>query len=306
MARFPRWIVAPYLMWYPQVRQTVRPNVARKLFLSRLCPFVREESLLATSWTYQLPWADACILVNMATVPPDQHVHGQTERLVSRTCAVEPCYAAEPSPSGNWCNHGPKPAHPSRPCHSNLLVMILTVALVPGCDSPWTKSNISRHIPAGTSGLGIPVDVSHKSLCWPLSTSISSHFKAVMAVLYNLCLPELALAGAHHQVMGGEPAKELAKMFCVFLHGTAGDEHIIHVDQEVIEVAEDFVHHPLKRLSSILKAERHSKELKRTKRRRDSCLRNVSFLYRYLMISFDEVYLAEELPSVQSCGKVGD
>ena len=123
---------------------------------------------------------------------------------------------------------------------------------------------------------------------------------------FNLCLSELALDRAHHQVVRGEPAKELAKMFHAFLHGAAGNEHVIHVHEQVIEVAEDFVHHPLKHLSCILQAERHSQELESAKRGRNSCFRNVFFSYRYLVISFDEVYLAEELPSVQPCGKVGD
>ena len=74
----------------------------------------------------------------------------------------------------------------ARPCHTNLLFMIRTVAPVPGCESPWTRSNTSRRISAGTSGLGFPVDVSHRILCWPLSMAISSHLRAVMDVLYAL------------------------------------------------------------------------------------------------------------------------
>ena len=84
------------------------------------------------------------------------------------------------------------------------------------------------------------------------------------------------------------------------------DEHVVHVHEQVIEVTEDVVHHTLKRLSGVLKPERHSKKFKRSKRRSNHCFRDILLRYRYLMVPFDKVYLAENLPSVQACGKVGD
>ena len=52
-----------------------------------------------------------------------------------------------------------------------------------------------------------------------------------MAQEFNFCVPELAFARAYHQVVCGETAKELAKIFRVFLHGSAGDKHVIHVHE---------------------------------------------------------------------------
>ena len=96
-----------------------------------------------------------------------------------------------------------------------------------------------------------------------------------MSQEFDFLLAKLALAQADY---------EIVKVFYVFIHGAAGDEHVIHVHEKVIEVAQDLVHHPLKGLAGVLQGERHVKKLKRSKRCCNCRLCDILFRYWDLMI----------------------
>ena len=53
------------------------------------------------------------------------------------------------------------------------------------------------------------------------------------------------------------------------------------------------------KLGCVLEAERHAKELKKTERGDDSRLGNVDRMYGHLVVSTDEVHLAEDLAAMQ-------
>ena len=73
---------------------------------------------------------------------------------------------------------------------------------------------------------------------------------------------KLALGKVDSQTMLINPLKELKEVCVVFLSRTADNENIIEIDENKIEATAHFVHKALERLSGILKAKRHTQELR--------------------------------------------
>ena len=66
--------------------------------------------------------------------------------------------------------------------------------------------------------------------------------------------------------------------------GATGNEDVIDVNKGAVQASEDCVHEPLKGLCHVFEAERYSQKLPQAKKGDDSCLRDVIWMHRDLVI----------------------
>ena len=71
----------------------------------------------------------------------------------------------------------------------------------------------------------------------------------------------------------------------------ACDSQNIKVSVDERDITDDIIDHPLKRLRSIMQARWHANKFVQPKRCCDGCFVYISWLYSYVVICFDKVYL---------------
>ena len=80
----------------------------------------------------------------------------------------------------------------------------------------------------------------------------------------------------------------------MFLQGLRGDQNVVDIYKDMRYVSQDFIHEALKILAGVFQPKWASRKEKKAERRNDCRLLDISIVYGDLVISLEEVYLAEE------------
>ena len=98
--------------------------------------------------------------------------------------------------------------------------------------------------------------------------------------------PEYAFAAVYDEAVFVEYVEDSFKIFEMLLRRFGCDQDVVNIHKGMRDVAENFIHEPLKVLARIFKAERSAGKQVKTERSYDSCFLDVVVVYGDLMISF--------------------
>ena len=84
----------------------------------------------------------------------------------------------------------------------------------------------------------------------------------------------------------------------------AGNEQVVHIDEDEVQVSKCVVHHPLERLFCIFQTERHFNEFEEAEWRAEYSLGHIGQVDRHLVVPFSQVQLGEDTWAMQLGGQV--
>ena len=108
-------------------------------------------------------------------------------------------------------------------------------------------------------------------------------------------LPEYAFAAVNDEAVFVEDVEDSFEVFEMLLRCFGSDQDVVDIHEGMRDVAENFVHEPLKVLARIFKAKRSAGEQVQAERSYNPCFLDIIIVYGDLVISFEQVNFAKDL-----------
>ena len=105
----------------------------------------------------------------------------------------------------------------------------------------------------------------------------------------NFRYPEAALFSFYHQSVLLQTIEQQSKVFQMLGFRFAGDQNVIQVYENELQISAHRIHETLERLGRILESHWHSQKLEKAKRRDDSCFGDVIWVDRDLVVPFHKI-----------------
>ena len=94
----------------------------------------------------------------------------------------------------------------------------------------------------------------------------------------------------YYQAVYLQLIKKQFKVFKVLFFRFAGNQYVIQIYEDELQIGAHRIHEALERLGRILESHWHSQKLEKAKRRDDSCLGDVIGVDRDLVVPFHKIH----------------
>ena len=95
----------------------------------------------------------------------------------------------------------------------------------------------------------------------------------------------------YHQAVLFQSIEQECKVLNMLSFGFAGNQNVIQVYEDKLQICAHRVHETLERLGRVLEPHWHSQKLEKAERRDDSCFGDVIWMDRDLVVSLHKIYL---------------